>query len=84
MTRGLQLAEAILSDDGELDFEDASSILLDDTRSRLAPGRAGDGVDHERQFLVGNDDDDEQEQEQEVAAIGEDKGYAPAESAPEA
>ncbi|KIP03126.1 hypothetical protein PHLGIDRAFT_111240 [Phlebiopsis gigantea 11061_1 CR5-6] len=50
------LAEAILSDDGELDFEDASSIHLDDTRSRIAP-------DHERQFLVGADEEEEQEQE---------------------
>jgi solute carrier family 45, member 1/2/4 len=48
-----QLADAILSDPND---EDASSILLDDTRSR----RIGNEVqDPERQLLVGNEDEDE-------------------------
>ena len=54
-----QLAEAILADDGT--SEDASSILLDDARSRRASnaGLRGRGQDHERQFLVGNEDEDD-------------------------
>lgn len=51
-----QLAEAILSDD--TDPEDASSILLDDTRSHRMSALDEEGQDHERQFLVGNADDD--------------------------
>ena len=51
-----QLAEAILAEDGEP--EDASSILLDDTRSRRASNSVADARDHERQFLVGDDEED--------------------------
>ena len=58
LTSICQLAEAILSDDGEPDFEDASSILLDDTRSRRLSGLRTEGEDHETQFLVGNDEDE--------------------------
>ncbi|KAI0088334.1 major facilitator superfamily domain-containing protein [Irpex rosettiformis] len=50
------LADAILSDQGD---EDASSILLDDTRSRRISQAGSEMQDPERQFLVGNDDGDE-------------------------
>lgn len=54
-----QLAEAILEDDTEI--EDANSIVLDDARARRLSGH-GDGEDHERQFLVGNDEEEEHEE----------------------
>lgn len=60
MYRSHQLADAILSD-GDVEHEDASSIHLDDTRSRLLFDRDGEGATHERQFLVGNDEDEEPE-----------------------
>lgn len=61
------LADAILSDDTEP--EDASSIHLEDTRSRRISDSGVDGQDHERQFLVGNDDEEEQGLEDEVQSF---------------
>ncbi|KAJ3559646.1 hypothetical protein NM688_g217 [Phlebia brevispora] len=55
------LAEAILSEEAEA--EDASSILLDDTRSHRNTVTEEEGQDHERQFLVGDAEDEELEDE---------------------
>ncbi|KAF7792216.1 hypothetical protein EIP86_003250 [Pleurotus ostreatoroseus] len=55
--KSVWLAEAILSDDSEPG--DASSIMLEDTRSHRASALDEEGQDHERQFLVGNAEEDE-------------------------
>ncbi|KAI0694137.1 major facilitator superfamily domain-containing protein [Cytidiella melzeri] len=52
------LADAILSDEDE---EDASSILLDDTRSRRVSQVGAESQDPERQLLVGNHQEEEEE-----------------------
>lgn len=73
----IQLAEAILLDD---DDGDASSILLDDARSRRISAGDVDGQAHERQLLVGNGEDEDEALEDEVrsfrssASMDEDPG----------
>ncbi|KAI0365167.1 MFS general substrate transporter [Pilatotrama ljubarskyi] len=54
------LAEAILTEDGPGN-EDAGSIILHDTRTRRPSGDiALSGDEHERQFLVGEDEDEDE------------------------
>ncbi|KAI0943211.1 hypothetical protein AcW1_002427 [Taiwanofungus camphoratus] len=67
------LAEAILTE-GSSANEDASSIMLQDTRTRRASGDIALGGDeHERQFLVGDDEDDEDEDEDENVTLRDDE-----------
>ncbi|RDX45599.1 MFS general substrate transporter [Lentinus brumalis] len=52
------LAEAILTE--QTPGEDGGSILLNDTRTRRSGSLHLGGDDHERQFLVGEDEEDEE------------------------